>query len=143
MSMPRFKMQRGLTLLEILAAMVVISGAVAIFLKTAKPTITSNASNKKYIDVTGSLTEILDSAMTQPAVTLDLMNGNTYTSRQGVGVKLTVTSFSQGTADAIISGLDITKMRHVQVTAVTDTTRYLTATVSNYEQSTTTTCYSQ
>ncbi len=135
--------QRGLTLLEILAAMVVIGATITIFLRTAEPTIASNASNKKYIDVTGSLSEILDSAMTQPVVTLDLMNGQTYTSRQGIAVKLTVTSFTQGAADSILPGLDISKMRHIKASAVSDSTRYLTVTVSNYQQSTSSTCFTQ
>lgn len=136
-------LQKGLTLIEIMAAMMIGAAAISIFMKTTNPTIKSNHSNKKFIEVTGGLSEILDSAMTQSVTNLDLMNGKTYTARQGAKGKLTVTSLTQGDADAIISGLDISKIRKVKVTSITDTTRTLSVIVSNYQLSTTGTCFTQ
>ncbi|GEM_PF-5598112 len=133
--------ERGLTLLEVMIAMMVTGVALMAFTQTVKPTISSNNSNRKYIDITAGLSEVLDSAMTQSVTTLDLMNGNTYTSRQGVGVKLSVSLYTQAQADAMMPGLDVSRMRKLTVKSVTDTLRTLSGTVSNYQEVTGGKCY--
>ncbi len=135
--------QRGLTLVEVLVAVVVAGLGVAAFVRTVKPTITANKSNRAYVDLTGALSEILDSSMTQPVTTLDAMNGLTYQSRQGVNVRLTVTSYTQSDADGILTGLDVSRMRKLTVVAVADTLRGLSATVSNYQETSTGKCYTR
>ncbi len=138
-----FKRQRGLTLIEILISLVVAGIGVAAFLQTVKPTIAMNKSNRNYVDLSGALSEILDSAMTQPVTVLDSMNGKVFNSRQGVNVKLVVTNYTASEADAIMTGLDISRMRKLQVFALTDTLRRLGTTVSNYQEVSTGKCYTR
>lgn len=133
--------QKGLTLVEVIIAMLVTAAALVAFTQTVKPTISSNKSNKKYIDITAGLAEVLDSAMTQPVSSLDLMNGSIYNSRQGVGVKLSVSAYTQTQADALMPGLDVSRMRRLVVKAVADTLRTLSGTVSNYQESAAGKCY--
>ena len=97
--------QKGLTLIEILISLVVAGIGVSAFLQTVKPTIAMNKSNKNYVDLSGALAEILDSAMTQPVAVLDSMNGKVFNSRQGVSVKLRVSNYTSSEADAIMTGL--------------------------------------
>jgi len=137
----KIDMQKGLTLLEILVSMVVAGIGVAAFVQTTRPAITANKSNKGYEDLTGALAEILDSSMTQPVTTLDGMNGMIFKSRQGVNVKLAVASYSQAEADAILAGLDISRMRKLKVMAQSDTTKSLSGTVSNYQETVSGKCY--
>jgi Tfp pilus assembly protein PilV len=133
--------ESGISLLEVVVAMVVGGIALVAFSQSAKPTIASNKTNKTYIDITGGLAEVLDSAMTQPVATLDLMNGNIYKSRQGVSVKVLVSSYTQAQADGLMPGLDISRMRKITVKAVADTIRTLSGTVSNYQEATNGRCY--
>jgi prepilin-type N-terminal cleavage/methylation domain-containing protein len=132
---------RGLTLLEVMAALLIVGAAMGAFLQTVKPTITANKANRKYVDLTGALSEVLDSAMTQPVATLDGMNGNTYTSRQGVPVKLTVATMTQSSADAIMPGMDVSRLRKLSVKAVADSSRTISVTVSNYQDVSNGKCY--
>lgn len=127
--------------MEILISMVVAGIGLAAFVQTVKPTITANKSNKGYEDLTGALAEILDSSMTQPVTTLDGMNGMVFKSRQGVSVKLQVSSYSQSEADALLSGLDISRMRKLKVMASTDSTKSLSGTVSNYQETVNGKCF--
>lgn len=135
--------QGGMTLLEVLVSMVVAGIGLAAFVQTVKPTIAANRSNRDYVDLTGALSEILDSAMTQSVTTLDGMTGQVYKSRQGVSVKLTVASYTQSGADGILPGLDVSRMRKLTVVAVADTTRSLSGTVSNYQESAAGKCYTR
>jgi prepilin-type N-terminal cleavage/methylation domain-containing protein len=135
--------QGGMTLLEILVAMVVAGLGVAAFLQTIKPTITLNKSNRGYLNLSGALSEVLDSCMTQPVSVLDGMNNMVFNSRQGVAVKLAVSTYTQGEADAILANLDVSRMRRLRVVAVIDTTRSLTATVSNYQENSTGKCFTR
>jgi prepilin-type N-terminal cleavage/methylation domain-containing protein len=137
------KWQAGVTLVEILIAMIVASLGVAAFLQTIKPTISANKSNRQYVDMSGALSEILDSSMTQPVATLDGMNGAIFKSRQGVNVRLTVAPYTQSAGDAILLGLDVSRMRKLTVVAVLDSLRSLSATVSNYQEVTTGKCYTR
>jgi Tfp pilus assembly protein PilV len=141
MSAPGGKRERGISLIEVLIAMTVTSIALVAFVQTVKPTISGNKANRKYIDITAALSEVLDSAMTQPVSTLDLMGGTVVKSRQKVDVKVLVAAYSQAQADAMMAGLDVSRMRKVTVKAVVDTTRTLSATVSNYQESATGRCY--
>lgn len=135
------KAQRGMSLIEVMIAMMVTGIALTAFVQTVQPTISGNKSNKKYIEITAALSEVLDSAMTQPVSSLDLMNGSTYKSRQGVNVKLSVSSYTQAQADAMMAGLDVSRMRRIVVKAVVDTTRTLSGTVSNYQEVSAGKCY--
>lgn len=132
---------RGLTLLEVMAALLIIGAAMGAFLRTVKPTISANKANRKYVDLTGALAEVLDSAMTQPVSALDGMNGGTYNSRQGVPVKLTVSAMSQSEADASMPGMDVSRLRKLSVKAVGDSSRVISVTVSNYQDVATGKCY--
>lgn len=131
----------GFTLIEVMAAFLIGAAALIAFMHTLKPTITSNNAARKHIDVSGALAEILDSTMTLPVSTLDGMNNTVHRSRQGVQVRLNVSSFSQSGADGILAGLDISRMRTLKVTAVSDTIRKMTATVSNYNDLVGARCY--
>lgn len=133
--------QAGLTLLEVFAALIIGGIALTVFMHTLKPTINSNNAARKHIDVSGALAEILDSTMTLPVSTLDGMNNSVHRSRQGVQVRLNVSAFSQAGADGILAGLDISRMRTLKVTAVSDTARKMTATVSNYNDIVGARCY--
>ena len=135
--------ERGMTLIEVLIALIITGIAATAFVRTVKSTISANKSNRKYIDITGALTEVLDSVMTLPVTTLDGMNGSTFTSRQGVGVTLMVSNLSQSSADAIISGMDVSRLRNLKITAVSDTSRTLGSTVSNYQQNFSGRCFTQ
>jgi prepilin-type N-terminal cleavage/methylation domain-containing protein len=135
--------QRGMTMLEVLVSMVVAGIGLAAFVQTVSPTIKANKSNRDYVDLSGALSEVLDSSMTQPVSTLDGMNGMTIKSRQGVNVKLIVSSYAQGQADGILAGLDVSRMRKLTVYAVTDTARTLSATVSNYQEVSAGKCYTR
>lgn len=126
--------QRGISLIEVIMAMFVGGIALLAFTQTVKPTISGNKSNRKYIDITAGLSEVLDSAMTQPVLSLDAMNGNVYRSRQGVDVKVAVSLYTQAQADALMPGLDVSRMRKITVKAVADTMRTLHGTVSNYQE---------
>ncbi len=130
-----------MSLIEVMIAMMVTGIALTAFVQTVQPTISGNKSNKKYIEITAALSEVLDSAMTQPVSSLDLMNGSTYKSRQGVNVKLSVSSYTQAQADAMMAGLDVSRMRRIVVKAVVDTTRTLSGTVSNYQEVSAGKCY--
>jgi prepilin-type N-terminal cleavage/methylation domain-containing protein len=126
--------QRGISLVEVIVAMFVAGIALAVFTQTVKPTIHGNKTNRKYIDITAGLSEVLDSAMTQPVAALDGMNGKVYRSRQGVDVKVSVSLYTQAQADGLMPGLDISRMRKITVKAVADTLRALSGTVSNYQE---------
>ena len=141
--MDGMKASRGLTLIEILASMVIGGIALSAYMQAVKPTIANNKAGKKHIDITGALSEVLDSAMTQPVATLDVMNNLVFKSRQGVDVRLYVTSISQGEADAVLSGMDISRLRKLKVRAEIDTTRSLSTTVSNYQENSNGKCYTQ
>lgn len=130
-----------MTLIEVMIAMMVTGVALVAFTQSVKPTIAGNKSNRKYIDITAGLAEILDSAMTQPVSVLDNMNGGVYKSRQGVDAKLAVSAYTQAQADAIMPGLDVSRMRKIVVKAVADTLRTLNGTVSNYRESASGKCY--
>jgi prepilin-type N-terminal cleavage/methylation domain-containing protein len=132
---------RGLTLLEVLAALLIIGAAMGAFMRTVRPTIAANKANRKYVDLTGALSEVLDSAMTQPISVLDGMNGGTYNSRQGVPVKLTVATMTQSGADALMPGIDVSRLRKLSVKAVADSSRVISVTVSNYQDVATGKCY--
>lgn len=133
--------ERGISMLEVVVAMMVAGVALAAFMQSVKPAIKGNKTNKAYIDITGGLAEVLDSAMTQPVASLDLMNGNIYRSRQGVSVKVAVSSYTQAQADGLMAGLDISRMRKITVRSVTDTVRTLSGTVSNYQEAVGGRCY--
>ncbi|MEO6095194.1 MAG: hypothetical protein ABIW76_05805 [Fibrobacteria bacterium] len=133
--------ENGISLLEVVVAMMVAGVALVAFTQSVKPTIKGNKTNKAYIDITGGLAEVLDSAMTQPVASLDLMNGNVYRSRQGVSVKVSVSSYTQSQADALMPGLDISRMRKITVKSVADTIRTLSGTVSNYQEALGGRCY--
>jgi len=133
--------QRGLTLIEILAAFAVVGLAVSAFVRTSKPAIAVNKSNKATVDITGGLAEILDSVMVQPVTVLDGMSGQSFNSRQGTTIRLMVSSYSQADADAILMGIDVSWLRTLTVTAVSDTSRHLSTTVSNYQGSSIGRCF--
>jgi prepilin-type N-terminal cleavage/methylation domain-containing protein len=133
--------QRGISLIEVIVAMFVGGVALTVFTQTVKPTIKGNKTNRTYIDITAGLSEVLDSAMTQPVTTLDGMNGNVYRSRQGVNVKVSVSLYTQAQADGMMPGLDISRMRKITVKAVADTLRTLSGTVSNYQELANGKCY--
>jgi prepilin-type N-terminal cleavage/methylation domain-containing protein len=133
--------QKGLSLIEVLIAMMVTSIALVAFVQSVKPTISGNKSNRKYIDITSALSEVLDSVMTQPVSTLDLMGGTVVKSRQKLDVKVLVAAYSQAQADAMMAGLDVSRMRKLTVKAVADTMRTLSATVSNYQESAAGKCF--
>jgi Tfp pilus assembly protein PilV len=133
--------ERGISMLEVVVAMMVAGVALAAFMQSVKPAIKGNKTNKAYIDITGGLAEVLDSAMTQPVASLDLMNGNVYRSRQGVSVKVLVSSYTQAQADGLMPGLDISRMRKITVKSVADTVRTLSGTVSNYQEAMGGRCY--
>lgn len=135
------RQESGMSLVEVMIAMMVTGVALVAFVQSVKPTIASNKSNRKYIDITAGLSEVLDSAMTQPVSSLDNMNGNVYKSRQGVDVKLVVSAYTQVQADAVMPGLDVSRMRKIIVKAVADTTRTLSGSVSNYQEATAGKCY--
>ena len=123
-----------MSLIEVMIAMVITGIALVAFTQSVKPAIKSNKSNRKYIDITAGLSEVLDSAMTQPVSILDGMSGSTYTSRQGVDVKVSVSGYTQSQADALMPGLDISRIRKITVKAVADTVRTLSGMVSNYQE---------
>jgi Tfp pilus assembly protein PilV len=130
-----------MTLIEVMIAMMVTGMAIVAFTQSVKPTISGNKSNRKYIDITAALSEVLDSAMTQPVSALDGMNNRVFKSRQGVSVKVLVSPYTQVQADALMPGLDVSRMRKIVVKAVADSLRTLSGTVSNYQESASGKCY--
>jgi prepilin-type N-terminal cleavage/methylation domain-containing protein len=139
----RHSESKGMTLIEILVGLAIIGVAVTAYVRTSRPSLSINNSSRKSVDITSALAEILDSLMVQPVASLDGASGSTFHSRQGVDVILTTSSLNQSAADAIVTGLDISRMRTLMVKAVSDSTRKLSTTVSNYQEQANSRCYTQ
>lgn len=113
---PTLRRQRGISLLEVLIGVVLLSIAGSILMVTSRTSVIGQRQSKVYGDAATATKEVLEQVQIMPLKEVDLLNKTAMKHSQGPSVSITATVRSLVDKDvANIAVLDTTTLRHLTI----------------------------